>query len=466
MRLRVRLGLGARLMAMTLLLGAGWITVLEHPRGQAASQGESGYPADWPTFQASPARTGSVQARTVTNPIVLWATEVGTQTWLNNPIIVGSRVFVGSSGSRWNRPDASDGVYSLDLSSGDILWFTPAENDVNGVAYGEGLIVATGDEGAVWALEADSGEIRWRQAVSRGKMYTNPLFVGGLAVVGNARGILYAFDLKTGTLKWSKRLRGAIRGGASSDGATIYAGSTKGDVVALGLDGTERWRILLLHPSFDRKREEPAEIYAAPTVVGGLVVIGFVRDTYYDEPALVAIDRATGAIRWRASNPTKLEGGWGNIRSSPAAYKDLLIYGEPYSNRVVAVGVRDGRVRWSSAVGFPMFPHWPSPAVVGSMALIPRHDGGLYALEAATGHPLWSLYLGDAPQAGTDFPGNIMPPDWEDCAWQPNVGRSIFASPAIAKNGLVVVGTDQGFLFCVGDSSWRDVGETDSRIHG
>lgn len=449
-----------------LLLAATWIGTLAYAPAQAAPRGEAGYSADWPTFQASPARTGSVQARTITNPTVLWATEVGTQTWLNNPVILGNRVFVGSSGSRWNRPDDSDGVYCLDLASGHILWFTPAKDDVNGVAYGEGLIVATGDEGAVWALEADSGKIRWRQRPSIGKMYTNPLVVGGLAVVGNARGVLYAFDLRTGTPKWQKRLTGAIRGGASSDGATIYAGSTRGDLVALGLDGAQRWRISLLRPSFDGQSEEPAEIYAAPTVVGDLLVIGFARDTYYDKPALVGVDRETGAVRWRASNPSKLEGGWGNIRSSPAIHKDLLIYGEPYSNRVVAVGVRDGRVKWSSAVGFPMFPHWPSPAVVGDMALVPRHDGGLYALEAATGHPLWSLYLGDSAQAGTDFPTDIMPPDWQDCAWQPNVGRPIFASPAIAGNGLIVVGTDQGFLFCVGDTSWRDIANADDGAHG
>ena len=109
-----------------------------------------------------------------------------------------------------------------------------------------------------------------------------------------------SFDLQTGTPRWSKNLRGAVRGGAASDGTTIYAGSTWGEIVALALDGTERWKTFLTRPSFDGTDEEPAEIYAAPTIVGDLLVVTFARDTYYNEPALVGIDRATGDIRWRA----------------------------------------------------------------------------------------------------------------------------------------------------------------------
>ncbi len=92
-----------------------------------------------------------------------------------------------------------------------------------------------------------------------------------------------------------------------------------------------------------------------------------------------------------------------------------------------------------------------------SASTVPQEtsDGGLYALDAGTGEMLRDLYLGDVAQAGMDFPANIMPADSWGCEWEPSVGRPIFASPAVAHSGSVLIGTDQGFLFCIGDSSWK-----------
>jgi hypothetical protein len=72
-------------------------------------------------------------------------------------------------------------------------------------------------------------------------------------------------------------------------------------------------------------------------------------------------------------------------------------------------------------------------------------------LHAGSGELLWSLYLGDAPRSGRDFPSDLMPPGWPEAAWEPNVGKPIFASPAIASDGRIVIGTDQGYLFAIGE---------------
>ncbi|MFQ5948785.1 MAG: PQQ-binding-like beta-propeller repeat protein [Acidimicrobiia bacterium] len=44
--------------------------------------------------------------------------------------------------------------------------------------------------------------------------------------------------------------------------------------------------------------------------------------------------------------------------------------------------------------------------------------------------------------------------DNEFCGWQPRTGWPIFSSPAVAPDGVVIVGTGEGFLIAIGDESW------------
>jgi len=411
----------------------------------------------WTTFQGGPARLGVIDAPVIKTPRISWKAEVGVQSWLNNPVIVGGRVYVGSSGKSWNKPDAMDGVYCFDLNNGKRLWFTKAAADVNGVVHARGLIVATGDEGAVWALASESGEAKWRTPIEKKKVYSNPLVVAGLVVVGDSGGVLHALDLATGQAKWARTLRGSIRGGASSDGVGVFVASTGGEAACFAFDGGERWRVEVDRPGFDAPADydpavdgEPAEVYAAPTIAGEYVLVPFARDTYYNTPAMVALDRRTGALRWRAHDPTGLVNHFGNLRSSPAVYKDYVVYGEPYSNRMVAIGLDSGVVVWSTEIGYCTFPHYPSPAVVGGLMVLPRHDGGLYAVRVGSWEVAWSMYLADSKQAGPSFPKD-MPADKKQCNWEPPAGKPIYASPAISSRGRIVVGTEEGFLYCVGD---------------
>jgi outer membrane protein assembly factor BamB/murein DD-endopeptidase MepM/ murein hydrolase activator NlpD len=414
---------------------------------------------DWPMFKGEMTRAGVSGSRAIGDPVIRWRHRVGIQGWLNNPVVVGNRVFVGSSGDNHNEPDDADGVYGFDLRTGDRLWFSPAGNDANGVAFADGLVIATGDEGAVWALDAGTGNVAWRVPVAGGKVYTNPLIVGDLVVVGGEAGDVVALEVQTGTIRWSARLDGAIRGGASSDGRTVYVASQGGDVGAFTLTGEPLWRTRVTYQDSPRASVQDAQIYPAPTVAGDLLVVGYRRDSEGHDPAVVALDRATGQRRWPLQPPPEPDWAgrvdwWANVRSSPAYYEGLLIYAEAYSNHVEALSAEDGRIVWESTCGVCQFPHWPSPAIAGGQVLIPRNDGGLYALDARSGSLRWSLYLGAEDLAGPTFPDGLLPDPQYDCAWVTGVGQPILASPAVAGNGCVVVGTEQGYLYCIGDRSW------------
>lgn len=179
-----------------------------------------------------------------------------------------------------------------------------------------------------------------------------------------------------------------------------------------------------------------ARVFAAPTLAGDLVVVPYIRDTSYAVPALFALDKYIGSIRWVGSDPDSVLDGWGNLRSSPAVIGDELVFAHPTFAGVVGVDTEDGTASWAIAGGALCHAHWPSPAGSGITIVVPQHDGGLYAFDIAAGELAWSLYLGAAAIDGA-FPVTI-----NQCLDE----TSIQASPAISPDGSIIVGTAEGFL--------------------
>jgi outer membrane protein assembly factor BamB len=405
----------------------------------------------WQMFQGSLDRSGcTTTTRTITEPEVLWQIDVGIFGWLNNPVIAGGRVFVGSAGHLQFEGDGADGVYAIDLATGVQIWRFEAENDVNGVAVADDIVVATGDEGRVWGIAAngvDQGRALWSIDIGH-SVFTNPLIVEDLAVVGDGSGEVTALDLHTGEKKWRMQVRGPVRGGAATDGSTIYIASEEGEVAAITLDGTVVWR----HEQLADADGKAVRVFGAPTVTNQLLILPLVRDDLYPQPAVMALEKQSGSVRWLATDAAGLKEEWGNVRSSPALIGTLLVYGETYSNGLVAIDVASGETRWSVDVGPYCFPQWPSPAITTGQVILARHDGGLYGIDASQHTLAWSIYVGNDT-------GGAFPDTWDDeafCEWTPKEGSSILASPAISENGIVVVGSLNGILTAVGDANWDE----------
>ncbi len=393
----------------------------------------------WATFQGTNERSGCSAVETIAGLEIAWATPIGIQGWLNNPVISGDMVFTGSAGRTRGAPDPADGVYAVDLQRGGVVWTRPANNDVNGVAIANGIVVATGDEGLVWALDAADGSMTWAYPANEAEIdapfFTNPLVVEDIVVVGDATGILHALDLATGAVRWTAQLDTSIRGGAASDGEAIYVVGEAGDARAFGLDGREFWQQDLTFENHE-STTLTARVFATPTVVGDLVVISYIRDTGYPAPAMIALNRFVGSVAWEASDPDTIRGEWGNLRGSPAVAGDLLVLSDPLFEGLVAVDATDGTAQWAIPGGAICIDHWASPAVAGSAAVVPLH-GGLYVFDIDSRVLADGVFLGVEDREGS-FPSG--PP----CA----TDTPILASPAIG-DGFIVVGTEEGVLFRV-----------------
>ena len=405
---------------------------------------------EWSTFQGGPARTGCASTAVISDPRILWQAEVGIQGWLNNPIVVGNSVFVSSAGVAQFVDDRRDAIYALDLRTGRQIWYYQAEKDVNGIGYLDGVVVATGDEGRIWALSAHDGSPMW--VVDFGReipTYSNPLTINGMVVIGDDSGRVTAFDIDDGTKLWQQEVTGAVRGGAASDGESIYVAGEGHEVLALDMSGKVLWRTEV---SGRGEGLEGTRVFATPTVAGDLVIVTLVRENVSAEPAVVALDRLTGEIAWQAVDVAGLKtGNWANIRSSVAVAGDVVVFGEAYSDSLVALDLQTGQTRWSVAAGSYCLPHWPSPAITGGQVILAREDGGLYAISLADKSVVWEIYLGNYRAQPA---GNFPPGFGEEFCEQSESGFAILSSPAITPEGIIIVGTLEGFIYAIGDRSW------------
>jgi cell division protein FtsI/penicillin-binding protein 2 len=407
--------------------------------------------ADWLTFQGTNARTGCSEAAAIAQPELLWTAEVGIQAWLNSPLVMGDTVIVGSAGTRRAGSDDAEGVYALDLATGDRRWFFPTDNDVNGIAASPdgapgGMVVVTGDEGAVWGLAASTGEELWRFEVGT-NVFTNPIVIDDgsrrIVVVGDATGTVWGIGLE-GTELWQARLDGAIRGGAASDGRLVYVVSDHGDMAAFNLDGFEIWHTLLEYPG--AADEAGVTVYAAPTLVDDLVVVSFVLEGGPTGPGVVALDRFVGRVAWWGTDPDQVSpAGWGSVRSSPAVAGDGLVIAGSVAEGPQLVAAETGEGRWVAGTGVSCERQWASPVVIGDLVVLPRPDGAVYGFDAAGGGLRWRLPL--------TVPGELAPlSECTDGASTVRDGFEFQASAAVAPDGTIVVASMGQVIYAVGGS--------------
>lgn len=278
-------------------------------------------------------------------------------------------------------------IVAIDHRSGERSWsYARQPGAPSNLVLHDGAVIFVGSYAV--ALDARTGAERWRvQPAVDGELATG----GGLGVSAAAGGVFYfgtdrwifALDVATGAERWRYEVGqgwefpGLVRGVVVS-GDTLYASvhryhtwngyTASAHLVAIDrLTGTELWRHIEGEPS------ERHIVLLEPRVADdALVAADHIANTY------IALDRATGALRWRVSGITEgFFGPW----EAPTVQGDTL-YGASGDRYVTAMDLRTGAVHWRTAVGSS------ATAVIpcGSRLLV--QDQGSYVLDRGTGRIL------------------------------------------------------------------------------
>jgi RNA polymerase sigma factor (sigma-70 family) len=402
------------LVAGTLVLGSGgaWMRYALAARGPDTNAG----PADAPvsvqmvhSFRGGPRHTGASAATgPLTQPVIRrrLTTEGPIR---SSPLVVGTTVYVGSA-DRFLR--------ALDAASGKELWrFETGGSVSSSPCFADGVVYVASRDRYVYAVGADNGQLRWRFAMGEDKPFpwgfeyfiSSPLVVGDRVYVGGGDGCLYALDARSGVEVWKRQTGGRVRSSPAYADQTVFVGSADGCLYACdAAAGNLVWRFesegTRIPPNkarFDRR-----SLVSSPAIGDSVVAIGG-RDGF-----LYGVDRKTGKERWRFDH----QRAW--VTSSPAVAQGLALAGSGDGKFFQAVNLDDGKEKW----------HFPTEAAVfgsgtisGDAVYFSDYSGEVYCLAVQTGAKLWQVRL----------PGRVV------------------STPAIAEDGVVYVGCDDGCLYAL-----------------
>ncbi len=241
---------------------------------------------------------------------------------------------------------APDGSIALhDLATGDIglrTWIAPrisgpCAGAVVNTAGLPRLLVLTEGERHIVAVDLTSGEARWRYAWGRGGALRLKR-VGKLLYVSSGDSALSAVDVQTGAVVWRIRDRLRFRAAPTVDHDALFAvAGGVGSAAALHsvdpYSGQVSWSA--------RIPASPCTVEGAPLVTATAIAVA-VRDRR--GLCLNAFDRQTGKLLFETEAPVAPVG------TSWLAVDDLLIGNTP-TGELVAIDAATGAVRYRHVLG-------------------------------------------------------------------------------------------------------------------
>jgi outer membrane protein assembly factor BamB len=274
-----------------------------------------------------------------------------------------------------------DDVAAVQIDTGQRQWVFPDEADPEqkdidvDAVYADPLVtddavyIASFDDG-IYALNRDSGSVRWRFSDFGGEVIGTPALAGDRVVFGTSQGRLYALGTDGRPAPgWPEK--GVDDGepvwaGVVTDGERIYAATMRGDVMAYSPEnGDELW-------------DEPFDIDGAIaslalTPNGRLFVPGFNRHVYL-------LDVTTG-------EPVNPDGfrthGW--VWQPPAFSDDRAFFGD-LEGYVYALDLETGDPAWEKPYKVSAKVK-AAPVLVGDTLVVVDRKPAVTLINAADGTP-------------------------------------------------------------------------------
>ena len=236
------------------------------------------------------------------------------------PAVSSDSLYVGGYDGR---------LYALSLD-GEEKWIEPLDGPVvGGAVLFDGLLVVgsevddpvDGNEGMVYAFDAETGERQWRFPVE-GKVWSTPAISDGLVIFGSLDHRVYALSLE-GKRVWTFDTGGAVAAPPVIAGGRAYVGSFDGVFYAINAStGVEEWR-------FDGASNW---FWAQAVVAQGLVYAPSLDGTLY------ALGATSGEQLWKLETE-------GAIVGTPAIVHGDLIAVPSNDGRLRIVGLSDGTLQ-------------------------------------------------------------------------------------------------------------------------
>ncbi|HET7308428.1 MAG TPA: PQQ-binding-like beta-propeller repeat protein [Gammaproteobacteria bacterium] len=388
--------------------------------GQAALAATAIGPPRWTQYRMGPTSNAVYRDPGATGDKALPSHVYHTKAPLRaTPVIVNGRLYIGNH--------KTGGLQAFDLLSGRMLWHNKAPNwvhsemtDAGGllyVGYGDRVFVTPWLRGegpsGVLALNPDTGKIVW-QFETVGEVMPTPAYRNGIVYVTTGAGELYALDAETGAVRWQLPLRtdritvdtGLHLSAGLPSFVSMSSPHIKDGVLYVGgLDTV--FAIDLATHKVKWKFSRLASFTDVPVAISkrGVIVTtgvkvpvqlsyaeirkyGAVREDYH---FIYAIN-PNGSLRWKhLMGPGSQQEN--NTSGAPAIAHGRVYVGSPYAEALFAYDVSSGKLLWKYFTGVKIK---GPPAIVDGFVFFGDTRGTLYVLNATTGKLIRKRHFPDA----------------------------------------------------------------------
>lgn len=377
---------------------------------------------------------------------------------VSSPVWNDGVLFFGSDDGNVYAVDAATGLQRWKYTTGGPVPSTPA--------VAGGLVYVGSYDGKLHALNARTGRAVWKFSTGGERRFeakglhgiqprsqtiadpydvflSSPLVVNGTVCFGSGDGNVYALDAASGEVRWKFQTGDVVHASPAFADRAFYFGSWDSFLYAVdAATGQERWRF---KGGEDPVMHNQVGFQSSPAVVDGVVYTGCRDSNVY------AIDARTGKERWRFNN----EMSW--VITSPAVVQGKVVFATSDSSLLHVVDAATGKPAFRQPLKAYVF---SSPAVAGGVVYLGVLNGTLEARDLDTGDLLWDFQT-ELSRQNRDW---VLTADrkfntpmiylsgWREA---PIVGAdrqfgvgAIFSSPLIV-NGVVYFGSTDGYMYAL-----------------
>lgn len=352
------------------------------------------------TYHSDYALSGYVRCEISTNMILKWKKKLSSAV-VSAPVSDSKVIYVA----------ASDGnVYSIDFKGKEIWQQKLISSDGNGeipdipsspVTIASELLAIGSASGVVYVMDK-TGKIKWKYKIDNSNILGSPNFINKkdgkqcLIAMTQSNGIVVCFDLMTGEKIWESKETNRCDGSPAVSDKIIVYGNCDSAVYILDVDNGE------ILASVDAG--EDSQIAGGVAIGDGKVYSGTRRG------ALICVDIESKEIVW--SN----EDSSGELFTTPALKGDKIVFSGGDGN-VYCINAKNGEKLWVNEKNAAAL---TSPLITRDDKVVVGMDGELVILDIKDGKRLWSYKCGDS------------------------------LTEACIVNGMIFVGTAEGYLLCFG----------------
>jgi len=307
-----------------------------------------------------------------------WRVSLGGKTKLGDsvlsPALLGDYLYAASGKGT---------VHKVSADSGKRVWTQKFKKEAitAGVGVGGGLVLVGTDQGIIYALNQESGEISWSAPLSS-EVLASPVIGGNVVVARTGDGKVYGLSAFDGSVKWtiSRQLPKLTLRGDSKPLVTqgvVFTGFADGLMAALEAEtGRALWDFPISFPRGTNDIERLSDIDTDPLLVGDHIYISSYQQVTH------ALDVANQNISWSVDVSSY----------HPLAYDAAYLYVSDREGAVHQIDRSSGQKTWSQSA-LRLFPV-SAPTSLGPYVVVSEGDGGLYVLDKQTGQILGKHSLG------------------------------------------------------------------------